>query len=68
MNDPNLERIDEHLDAWDDLTELEQHFIEESARLRAQERAAWARYFRTMAERAAQVDAEAEAIRKERGW
>ena len=66
--DPNLERVDEHLDAWDDLTEQEQRFIEDSARLRERERAAWARYFRTMAERAAQVDAEAEAIMKEMGW
>ena len=68
MTDPNQERIDAHLDEWDNLTEQEQHYINESARLRAQERATWARYFATLAERAAQVDAEAMAIMKEMGW
>jgi hypothetical protein len=68
MTDPNQERIDAHLDEWDNLSELEQYFINESARLLARERATWARYFATLAERAAAVDAEAEAIMTEQGW
>ena len=68
MTDPNQERIDAHLDEWDNLTEQEQHYINESARLRAQERATWARYMATLRERAAAVDAEAEAIMTEMGW
>lgn len=68
MTDPNQERIDAHLDEWDNLSELEQRFIEDSARLLAQERETWARFMATLAERAAQVDAEAMAIMKEQGW
>jgi hypothetical protein len=68
MIDPNLERQDAHLDEWDNLTEQEQHYINESARLLARERETWARYFATLAERAAQVDAEAMAIMTEQRW
>ena len=68
MTDPNQERIDAHLDEWDKLSEQEQHYINESARLLAQERETWARYFATLAERAAQVDAEAMAIMTEQRW
>ena len=68
MTDPNQERIDAHLDEWDKLSEQEQHYINESARLRAQERATWARFMATLAERAAQVDAEAMAIMTEQRW
>lgn len=68
MNDPNLERIDAHLDAWDALTELERRHIEAAAALRERERAAWARYLAAIIERAAAVDAEAEAIMQEMEW